>query len=97
MGSAEELYHRGKQNPPAEVRREDFEKVLRRYLGDFLREGSGSSHQYIVAHEALKELSTTRQYGIWSVPVKSGRMVKGYYVKQLVDIVEHLRKEGVIP
>lgn len=97
MASAEELYNRWKQNPPAEVRREDFDKVLRRYLGDLLREGSGSSHQYIVAHEALKELSATRQYGIWSVPVKSGRMVKGYYVKQLIEIVEHLRKEGVIP
>lgn len=48
---------------------------------------------YVVTHESLKELSVTRQYGIWCVPVKSGRTVKGYYVRQLVEIVEHLRKE----
>lgn len=97
VSSADELYERWKRNPPTEVRREEFEKVLRRYLGEFLREGSGSSHLYLVSHEALKNLSATRQHGVWSVPVKSGRMVKGYYVKQLVEIVEHLRREGVIP
>lgn len=97
MANAEELYERWKHNPPAEVSRQDFEKVLRRYLVDFLRGGSGSSHLYIVSHEALKQLSTTKQYGIWSVPLKSGRAVKGYYVRQLIEIVEHLRKEGTIP
>ncbi len=97
MASAEDLYTRWRQNPPSEVSRGDFEKVVRHYLGDFLREGSGSSHQYVVSHEALRDLPATRQFGIWAIPLKSGRAVKGYYVKQLIAIVEHLCEEGLIP
>lgn len=97
MASAEELYERWKANPPAEVSRADFERVLRYYLGRFLRESQGSSHIYHVSHEALKRLSTTRQLGIWTVPVKSGRTIKGIYVKQMIAVIEHLREEGVIP
>lgn len=53
MAKAEEVLRKWKSYCPPEVDLDDFEKVIRAYLGNWLREKTGTSHVFIVEHPAL--------------------------------------------
>lgn len=87
MPKAEELYDKWTKNCPKEVDLSDFEKVAKHYLGDWLRQKSGTSHMYIIEHPALAYHPAFGSNSTLSVAVKSGRKVKGVYIDHLLKAI----------
>lgn len=99
MAKPEELHQRWKENCPTEAGRNDVEKVAKHYLGDWLTEGAGS-HFLIVEHPALSYCSAFGGKDTLAISLKSGRNVKGIWVKRLMQAIdaimeyETIMKEG---
>jgi len=73
---------------PIEVPKEDIYRVLDHYGLSY--EHNGGSHM-IVTDLRFKGISPLNQNGELCVPIKSGRTVKSFYIKsilQLIDLIE---------
>lgn len=99
MAKPEELFQKWKKKCPSEVDLVDFEKVIRRYLGPWLREKKGTSHIFIVEHKALAYHPAFRGYDTLSISIVSGRRIKGIWVDhtlkaiECIEIWEHVARE----
>ena len=88
MAKAELLYEKWKRKCPPEVKVADFEKLIRHYLGPWLREKSGTSHRFIVEHPALSLSPKFGGNNTLSVSLKSGRAVKRVWVEHTLKAIE---------
>ncbi len=73
------------RNKPTIVRKEEVLNILRKY--GFEIEHKKGSH-IIVRHEKLIGKCGFGILGDFTVPVKNGRDVKGFYLKQILKAIE---------
>lgn len=93
MAKASDIVKRWKRNNihPFE-KKGDVEKVIN-YYNFGIRSGSGS-HEIIISHEQLRKLNY-QSMGIGNeltLPLKSGKKVRGCYIKDLLKYIELLEK-----
>jgi len=87
MKSAEKLYKEWLKNPPKEARFQDVKKLLDYFFPGQWRWGSQRSH-IVISSDVFKHMN---EYGELSIAVKSGRFVKRYYVKKILEAITILR------
>lgn len=94
MGKAEKLFAKWADNVPREARVQDVKTFLDHFFPDMWNQDR-TSH-IVVRCEELKASPEYRPYGEISVPVKSGKKVKGFYVKRLLKAVCLIEEQGEI-
>ena len=93
MSKAERLLNGWRNKCPADVSAREFEAVIDHHLGRWLRKKSSrGSHLFIVEHPALAFHSNFSPHNTFSAPVKSGRRVKGIYVKHLIKAIDCIQE-----
>lgn len=80
---------RAEKTPP-EASRDDIEKVLKHYGLEY--EMNGGSHM-VVTVPKLKGIPPLNQNGELCVPIKSGRFVKSFYIKSVLQLIDLLESE----
>jgi|WetSurMetagenome_2_1015567.scaffolds.fasta_scaffold02398_13 hypothetical protein len=86
MGKAEKRLKSWSQNTPPDAPVGEVKAVLKRYFPGKYEEKAGS--HIVVRHEKLKGCQEFGINGEFTIPVKSGQKVKGWYLKRLVRAIE---------
>lgn len=89
MTSAEKLYEEWLKNCPKEARFQDVKKLLDYFFLGKWRWGSKKSH-IVISADVFKYLN---EYGELSIAVKSGKKVKGFYIKKILQAIEFIKGE----
>ncbi|MDM8548713.1 hypothetical protein QUF72_01495 [Desulfobacterales bacterium HSG2] len=90
----EKLIMGWRRRVPVEVLRNQLIAVLEKYFpGQYT--WRGGSH-IVVQDDNLKGLEDYGSEGDFSIPVKSGKKVKRYYIKRLVKTIDLLEQMGVM-
>jgi len=92
MGKAQKFFDQWANNVPKEARVQDVKTFLSTYFPG-MWDQERSSHM-VVRCNALKAFPDYQPYGEISVPVKGGKKVKGFYIKQLIKAVQLLSELG---
>ena len=88
MGKPQKILNKWRENRPKEVRIREVKTVLNAYFPGCWEQKSGS--HIVVRHESLKNIPDFGPQGEFTVPVKGGQQVKGFYLKTIslaVDII----------
>jgi len=88
MPKPEDILGKWRAFCPPRVEKRDFEKVLRHFLGRWLREHRGGSHLFVVEHPALEQVPAFRGYCTFSAVIEEGRHVRAIYVKHLIKAID---------
>ena len=75
---------------PSDVSRDEIEKVLNHYGLSY--KINGSSHM-VVTEPRFKCVPPLNQNGELCIPIKNGRFVKSYYIKNILQLVDLLEAE----
>ena len=78
------------ESGPTEVEREEVLSVLKRYA--FIIHFKKGSH-IIVSHPALVDKPNFGGLGEFTIPLKKGRKVKGFYIKNILEAITIVREE----
>lgn len=89
MGKIEKILKKW-ETKPKEISKDEVINVLKRF--GFELDFKRGSH-IVVRHELLKNQANFGQNGEFTVPVKGGKSVKGYYIKEILFAIE-LIQEG---
>ena len=76
-------------NRPREVLRAKVETVLNEYFPGEWRLDGGS--HIVIRSKVLKKYKKYQPYGEVTVPLKSGRHVKWFYIKDILQAIEFLK------
>ena len=90
MSKAAKVLANWRNNRPREVNRRDVEKILDEYFPNQWRLEGGS--HIVVTSIVLKKYKKYQPYGEITIPLKSGRKVKWFYIKdilQALDFIKH--------
>jgi len=91
MSKTEKILDDWEKNRPREVPREKVETILKQYFpGEWRLEGG--SH-IVVRSQILKKYKKYQPYGEFTVPIKSGRKVKWYYIKDILMAIKFLKHD----
>jgi hypothetical protein len=90
MKRAEKLHEQWSKYCPPEVSVDEFDIVIRYFLGEWLEVRTGTSHRYHVTHEALTWVSYNSGYRCLTVPVTGGRKVKAVYVRKVLNAIRDI-------
>lgn len=89
MSKLKKILDDWEQNRPREVLRGKVETVLDAYFpGEW--QLNGGSH-IVVRSKVLKKYKKYQPYGEITVPLKSGKHVKWYYIKDILEAIEFLK------
>jgi len=93
MKKAEALFEKWTTLTPKEARRQDVIIILNHFFHDQWDWESGS-HIVVRCHdfEPLRTFGQYRDFVEFSIPVKSGKKVKGFYIKHLINAVKLLKE-----
>lgn len=95
MSKPDKILADWKANKPREVPRRDVETIIETYFpGEWRWEGG--SH-IIIKSIVLKKYKGYQPYGEVTVPVKSGKKVKGFYIKDILQAIECLKYDKENP
>jgi len=78
------------KSKPKEVNRDEVVSILERF--GFKLDFKRGSH-IVVNHPKLLNRPGFGRLGEFTVPVKNGRFVKGFYLKQILDAIEIITEE----
>lgn len=90
MGKPEKNIEAWRQRVPVEVRKEQVLAVLQRWFPDQYEFKSGS--HIVVTVEKFRGRPGYGPDGDFSIPVRNGQTVKGFYVKGLIQAIDTLRE-----
>ena len=90
MSKLEKILERWKSTKPKEVKKEEVIHILERF--GFSLDYKKGSH-IVVKHTKLINRENFGQRGEFSVPVKHGRFVKGFYIKTILIAIEIVRED----
>lgn len=87
--NAKKLFSKWSLQIPKEARINDVKTVLKYFFPDQWDQ-KGTSH-IVIRSEKLKAFEEFKPYGEITVPVKSGKHVKGFYIKTIIKGIELLQ------
>ena len=90
MSKAEKTLEKWLDNTPKEEPIDKVEAFIKRHFPD--QHNQDSSSHIVITDELLKGIPGFGPMGDFSVPVKGGQKVKGYYLRMLAETVRLLQE-----
>ena len=90
MARVDKILERWRNRKPREVPKGEVSVVLNAFSGFQIDQKRGS--HVVVRHELLKGVPNFGPDGEFSFPVKNGRVVKGVYLKSILEAVDLVRE-----
>ncbi len=90
MGTPEKIYNKWTLNRPKEAKIREVKTVLNAYFPD--QWGCKGGSHIVVRNEILKKVPDFQPYGEFTIPVKHGKRVKGFYLKTILKAIEILKE-----
>ena len=92
MSKSEKLIKKWRRSRPREVRLQEIQTLLNKYFpGQW--DWEGGSH-IVIRSEFLKKFPAYQPFGEISIPVKSGKKVKWYYTRDLLEAISVIEDFG---
>lgn len=90
MKRAEKLFLEWSKHCPTDVPVEEFDILIRHFLGRWLEVKTGGSHRYHVTHEVLAGVSYNCGFNTLTISVVGGRKVRDVYVRKTLKAIRDI-------
>lgn len=97
MSRAEKLFLEWSKQCPTDVPVEEFDILVRHFLGRWLEVKKGGSHRYHVTHEVLTGVSDNSGFNTLTISVVGGRKVRDVYVRSTLKAIRDIYKAENLP
>ena len=93
MSKQEKRFIEWKNNPPIEADVDEVKSLIKAFIGKecFIKDSKGSHIK--IQHEKLKGIPDFGVDGRCHIPTKSGKKVKGIYIKKLINVIEIISED----
>jgi len=88
LSKREKLLRKWLNNPPKEVKKDEVLAVLDYYFSGKYENKPGS--HIVITDDRLKDDPRCGPMCDFTVPIKGGQKVKGFYIKRLAEILKYL-------
>lgn len=91
MSRAQKLFRKWSDNIPSEAKRSEVEVLLEHYFHGQWSFGSKASH-IVLRCDRLAGFSPFNYIGEITIPIRKGRYVKGFYIKNLIEAINVIKE-----